>query len=693
MHNHKNLLRYVFVTILATAIICGSGIGNCQSVFAQEKPNDKTESITGVVYQFGEKGSYDLSSADKSSSTQSGTESDGQFSITGDISSVSEKNGFPSYSVRGGTLSFSYTYDDGLLKASEDEDHLVDDNSKKVNGQTLDSDIKKGALIVQTSKDGKIWFNVPGATFTNVFKANPDGIREFYTTTDVQMVNGCYYRVLVAYKTAVRTQKAQKFPPKLEKYEYKKYAEAYCFYAYDETAINIAIPESKNRRNLGSKVRTKSEGYVGSTTMDNDDPHFGWDIGRFFVGGFTDYETDTEGNPIFLKNNGDRLSLWFELQQDIDKCYGNSAIRVIADTQGSDADFEVPGGVNQTTDFGRGALIIRKINPDNTKEKPQIFTNYLEASASTDAVTKVDLFEEGDYEVALDYAVNFDKTKIFGKSILPEIAKYKIPFRFSVRNGNSMIFLFDTSTGSELSSGAITKNGFRLDFANSQYLKVSVKREILKDGFDGLTEDTRFNSVATDGDVFTDEGVYTITVTNQYLENADPTVKKVYVGNDNVLKAYMVNNIPIAEIKEMLALGATIAEDGTIIEPEPEPEPTETGTEPAGTSPEPVQTSMTDKTEAVTEVEKRETDAGSATGEETVELHSPEEKVADNSVQVNTEPETEQVEDASEEQVQKKAGLPIIPIIILAVAATVGGFLVKSRKQDTSGRNKENKTE
>ena len=86
---------------------------------------------------------------------------------------------------------------------------------------------------------------------TNIFKDSPDGLEAFYTTTDVQMVNGCYYRILIAYKTGIRTQKAQKFPPKLEKHEYKKYVEAYCFYAYDETAMDITVPESKNRRNLG----------------------------------------------------------------------------------------------------------------------------------------------------------------------------------------------------------------------------------------------------------------------------------------------------------------------------------------------------------------------------------------------------------------------------------------------------------
>lgn len=569
MRDRKGIDKSVIMTLLAIIMMCFISIYNHQSVLAKEK----TEVVEGSVYKYGEKGKYLISSEKKPSSTNSGTKVNGKFSIKGNIKSTTENNGFPAYSVDNGTLAFSYTFKNKLLKAEEDRVHLVDDNSNQVNGITLDSDIKKGALILQTSKDGKKWFTVSGAT--NVFKVNSHGLKKFYTTTDIQMVNGCYYRVLIAYKTAIRTQKSRVFPPRLEKYSYKKYLEVYNFYAYDESAVDVPVPESKNRRNLGAKVRTKREGYAGATSMDNDDPHFGWDIGQFFVGGFTDYENNADGNPIFLKNNGDRVSLWFELQQDINKCYKNKEIKVIADTEGSDAYFEVPGGVNETTDFGRGALIIRKTNPDKTKEDPKVYINYLEASASTDAITKVDLFEEGDYEVALDYAIKFDKTHIFGKSILPEIAKYRVFFKFSVRNGNSMVFLFDNDSGSELSSGSFTENGFRIDFANSQYLKVNVKREILKDGFDGLTEDTRFNSVASDGDVFTEEGVYTITITNKDIENVDPTVKKVYVGTNNILKAYMVNNIPIADIKEMIALGATINEDGTITPPDSGLEPDE----------------------------------------------------------------------------------------------------------------------
>ena len=192
-------LKSILTVVLTTVMICGIALGSYQGAFAQENNDVDSETVPGMVYQFDEKGNYNLSDTDNTYSTDSGTESDGQFIITGNISSVSERNGIPEYAVNGGPLTFSFNYDDDLLKASEDEDQLVDENAKKVNGTALNSEIKKGALIIQTSKDGEIWFNVPGATFTNIFKDNPDGLKEFYTTTDVQMVNGCYYRILIAF--------------------------------------------------------------------------------------------------------------------------------------------------------------------------------------------------------------------------------------------------------------------------------------------------------------------------------------------------------------------------------------------------------------------------------------------------------------------------------------------------------------
>ena len=156
---------------------------------------------------------------------------------------------------------------------------------------------------------------------------------------------------------------------------------------------------------------------------------------------------------------------------------------------------------------------------------------------------------------------------------------------------------------------------------------------------------------------FTDEGLYTITVTNRDLGNIDPTVKRVYVGTDNIMKAYMVNNLSISEIKEMLALGATITDEGIIIPPEPEP-----------------------VVETETEKKTEEIETNDDVVEEATAVQSTEETVPDDIAQNTPVTETEKANNAVEEKIQKKSGSMIIPIFIMVVVVA-GGFLVMYRKK------------
>lgn len=125
-----------------------------------------------------------------------------------------------------------------------------------------------------------------------------------------------------------------------------------------------------------------------------------------------------------------------------------------------------------------------------------------------------------------------------------------------------MVYPFDVKTGRELTNSSMTENGFRLDLAKSRYLKINLKRETLKDSADGLVEDTRFNGPAKDGAEYTDEGIYTITVSNEYTGQF--TTKKIYVGTNNILRAYMTTGLSIPEINNLVDNGATISDDGTI---------------------------------------------------------------------------------------------------------------------------------
>lgn len=145
-------------------------------------------------------------------------------------------------------------------------------------------------------------------------------------------------------------------------------------------------------------------GYSEGERMTHSDPHYGWEIGQFCVEGFTDQTTDSDGNVVFLKNVGDTVSLSFELTEDIDELDGDSDLSVSEDTNGYDEYFGT-----EKTNCGHGMLIIRKINPDNSIGEPQIYTDYL-SGIEEFACTEIDLFEEGDYEVALDYLIQTQKS-------------------------------------------------------------------------------------------------------------------------------------------------------------------------------------------------------------------------------------------------------------------------------------------
>lgn len=512
--------------------------------------------VMGKVYEMGKDNHYEFSTINSHVATTVGN-TYGSFSVSGDIVKTDEANGIPTYRVGTGNLDLFYNYGDTMLNADEDSWHLIDDKSKKIDTLTLGTNIMKGAIVMQTSTDRMNWVTVD--SITNAFSDTPVRTSAIYTTQDVQLINGCYYRIIVAYELQIRA-KANRFW--VDDYDYKKCVEVYEFYA-DTASADASTVDPNQTYRLGDTVRVeKHDGYAGEKDIDNEDIHYNWELGNFFVSGYTAKTTDSTGDMVFLKNIGDRVTLWFRLDQNIDALNGKDNLSITADTSGYDQQFQT-----ERMDFGRGVLIIRYTDHNNNKSKPTIYTNYLEANVSVGADTKVQLFEEGDYEVALDYEVTEDKWK-------DTVGHYRISFRFSVRNGNCMVYPFDVVTGSELTNSSMTPNGFRLDLAKSRYLKINLKREVMKNSADGLVEDTRFNGPAKDGATYTEEGIYTITVRNEYTDQT--TTKKIYVGTNSILKAYMATGLSIPEINRLVAQGATISDDGMIEMPLDDPTEPET---------------------------------------------------------------------------------------------------------------------
>lgn len=553
----RNMIKRFVASLLVTICI----VGCLQPLTMRVHAKEPSIAVKGNVYEFASNAHYEFSSATSSSGNSFGT-----FTISGDLNGISNKNGLPAYSASSESVNFYYSYNQSKLNVPDTEWHLIDDKSKKVDEVSLDQNISSGAIIVQSSKDGVTW--ITDVTMTDVFADNDDLSGSLYATRDIQLENGCYYQVIVAYELQRKVGEGKILFVPTEEKEEKKVAEVYEFYAVSsEVAGNTTSAAATPRKELGQKVNTgKDNGYSGNNAIDKDDPHYGWNLGTFVVNGYT-RETSSNGTPVFLKNVGDKVTLWFTLTQDINNLNGKSALTISEDTNGYDQYFEIA-----QTNFKRGTLIIRYTDYEGNAHDPVIYTDFLAANATTGADTRVQLFEEGDYEISLDYEIKNNPRQVGPVSVVPTYTNYKISFSFSIRNGNCMVYPFDTVTSTELSDRAITSNGFKLDMAKSRYLTIDVTRTALNVGADGqLTEDVRFNRPAKDNDAYTDDGIYTFTVKNLYT--GETTTKTVYVGTDKYLLSLSKNLLTVDALNEKIGQDATINDDGTIVDYIPPEEP------------------------------------------------------------------------------------------------------------------------
>ena len=552
---------------------------------------EQTVDINGQVYEFDKKSEYEIDSSSAISTTDKVTTL-GSLSIEGDISKTFTQNGIDAYEIANDTVfSVSFNYSSKLKDADSMEWHLTEDSQKAVNGIPLDDKIKNGALILQTSLDGNKW--ITSTTITDV--TSNTTFNQDNGINNIQLANGCYYRIIIAYETEKQLDNTSIWFVDTSDYDYKKNAEVYKFYASyndtDSTPIGEKFYFSAGAKNSAYTVKTKTNNYAGSETIDNKDPHYGWDLGYFCLSGYTDKGDD---DNVYLKKVGNKVKLTFRLDQDINSLNKNSDLVIESDKDGSDEEFKV-----FKHNMKHGELIIRHTDSENNTTEVN-YSDYLAALASPGADTSIQLFEEGDYEVHLDYAIT-------NKKGWDSTTYYKTSFKFKIRNANCMVYIFDSKSGAELSNGDVTENGFRIDTAKSSYPKLQVKKEILNNTNSGLVEDTRFNGAASDGEMFTDEGIYTIKAFNRYDDKLEPAVKTIYVGSNNILTAYTKHlnsseQYTIAQLNNMVDEGYTITDSGDIIEPVVE-------TTTITTSPSEITTTKTEITTTITSTEANTVEA------------------------------------------------------------------------------------
>lgn len=634
------MIRKITVLTSIIMILIGAFTANSIDTYAAEEK----EILTGKTYELGKKDEYEINKAEEVSDKAS------RFYLSGNISDVSTKNGFVSYAVDSGNLKVMVDKEFGtaLFTPKKEQDwHIITDKTKIVDGTKLTEDIGSGAVIVQTSKDGKIWVNVD--TEADIYNKmdtlnkrtiNGEQINAFYETTNVQITAGCYYRIIVVYKLERTVEPSKVLFVEIKNTEQKERMEIYEFYAYNSNVNQLEELDTTDAYEFSDVYRVDSQdGFKNPTEIKSDDPHNDWTLGKFYISGYTDVVYDDI--PVFLKVPGDKAALWFNLEHTLDKCNGRTDIKVEYISSGSDIYFGTP----TIDDFGRGALIIRKTDKNNKKER-YIYTNYLEASAAVGANTRVDLFEEGDYEVALDYQLHYDKPFVFGTTTTKTLT-YRVFFKFKVRNGDISAFIRDIDTNQFITNANVTENGFYIDVANSQYLSLSIKREVLSEGLDGLIEDTKFSGVAKEGRYYTEEGIYTVTVEN--LATGDSVEKRVYVGDSDILKTHMITGISISEINERLATGAVIDENGYISD----------------------YVSETNEEDIKTE------------SEETTEIESGTEEISD------AEKDTEKIDKVVNDEQQKNKNDGWILPAVIAILVVLGITLVLRKKKKNNTDKKE----
>ena len=542
----KKLKVMVIFLLLITHVV---------TVFADEEKYE-IDSLINVETEKNAK--YELPD-DKSKSINDYNSRYGFFNLNASVEESSSENNFVSYYVSDGRASIDFILNN-YINASEENWHIANESLKSIGEVKLDKRIGMGVIVVQTSKDGEHWNNAK--ILENAFSKDESTVHNVYELNQVELNNGTYFRVIVAYRLEKLSNSHQFLVIKNNEYEYEKVSIISSFYIQDLNSMKkktsgqrFRLTNSDDKRNTGNKPN----GYSNGKEVVNGDPHFGWELGYFAISGYTSKVSNPDPNeffnaPVFLKNVGDDLALSFVLEQDIDSLNNDPKLAIDSDGKASDQGLEI-----KDLNFGKGALFIQYTDETGTKHEPVKYLNFLSANAVPSADTNVGLYQEGDYEVVLDYKIRSDK-------LIDEINYYKLAFKFSVRNGNSMVYPRDLATGSELSNGSVTNAGFKLDLANSKYLEVSIRKEVLRNTNDGLVEDTRFNKTAKDGNEYADEGIYTITVKNKYTGIV--TNKRIYVGSNPVMTAYMYTGMDIEEINELIQSGAEFKEDGTISMPE-----------------------------------------------------------------------------------------------------------------------------
>lgn len=150
--------------------------------------------IEGSFFESADKNGYGVLSADSFSVSKYSGSSIGDFFISGNLVDDGFVDGVHRFGVNGGNVNFFYVLPETEPDTSDDQWQIVLDKSQAVGDIKIGASIQKGVLILQVSKDGINW--IDERIIPNYIDHTTDKKESFYTTSDIQLANGYYYKLI-----------------------------------------------------------------------------------------------------------------------------------------------------------------------------------------------------------------------------------------------------------------------------------------------------------------------------------------------------------------------------------------------------------------------------------------------------------------------------------------------------------------
>ena len=221
--------------------------------------NDKERTITSVTlsgqdYVLPEDSNFDYSDASTVELFFYGAKSLGTLFINGAIEKETQYDGFSAYGVIG-DLSIQYAYDGAFHTTEAESWHVETDGTRWIRDYDLGflNNIANGCIMIEKSSDANHWEKVidPIKNYFGQAKSSSESL--IYTIPESDYKNGMYYRMVVAYKFAKRTEAAFL----ADKYDRRKCVEVYEFYVASEDN-HITFQDIGNGSYLQDEANTYS---------------------------------------------------------------------------------------------------------------------------------------------------------------------------------------------------------------------------------------------------------------------------------------------------------------------------------------------------------------------------------------------------------------------------------------------------